>query len=119
MIINALDDDFKTTFIDEDGSEDTQKLKGDERLRRELRESDNAVALATYIANIDVRDLTSPEDILGWMQNTRDSIVEELWDTVQTYRESGATPETAKEFHETIARIADSINKKISGSLLH
>ncbi len=115
--INALDDDLKTTFMDEDDS-DAQKLKGDERLRRELRESDSAITLATHIANIDVRNLTSPEDIIGWMQNIRDSIVEELWDSVQTYKERGLTPATTKEFHDTIARIVDSINEKISGSLL-
>ncbi len=115
--INALDSDLKDMFIDEDSSK-VRKLNGDERLRRELRESDSALALAKHIADIDVRKLTPPEEIISWMQNVRDSIVEDLWNSVQTYREQGLTAETASDFHEAVARIMSGLNEKISGSLL-
>lgn len=115
--IAMLDRDLATAFIDEAGSQTPQKLKGDERLRREFRESGDAIAFATHIAAIDVRKLTPPEDIVGWMQNVRDSIVEDLWDCVQTYREQGFTQTTASEFHETVIHLVGGVDEMIRGSL--
>lgn len=91
--LRSVTRDTRDAFYDRSGGP-SNALTGDALLRRELATSPTAVALARQIAEIDVGELTPPEDIAKWMWNWRNYIVETLRECVHDYREQG--PHTSR-----------------------
>ncbi len=113
-----IDDDFEDTFFAKEDDEKFSKLTGDEHMRAALSEPNEAmVKLARQLAELDVRRLTPPEKVYDWMQNTRDGIVERLWESVQDVREAGATGAALIGIHRTIEDLTADLDKYIIGSL--
>ncbi len=109
--IQGLDMRLQEVFVSDDSG---GKLSGDERLREVLRNFEGDKELIQHLMGVDVRELTPPQEIARWMQYVRDGLVEDLWEAVQDYRETG----DVRAIHASIARISESLDRKAEGSLL-
>lgn len=79
---------------------------------------DKALRYGRIVADMPTSKLTTAGNITQWMQNTRNGIVERLWEVVVSEREGANSTALSQSFLSAVQRSQSDIEPKIPGSIL-
>jgi len=94
---------------------------GMERFRRAFQNSDDAaiIKLAEHIAQMDVDTILAINNPYTVMKTIRSDIVEELWENVQDYRETGDGLEIRENIRKTVVEFVEAIDRDVLSSMMY
>lgn len=114
-----MDADYDEYIVDPYDEDQSQSKDNLIQSQAKSLDDESLKNLAINIGNFETDKLFPVEQIQDWIyHNARMATVDELWQVVLDYRDSGMNDDIMRSFHETAAKSIDNFDQMIIGSLM-